>query len=180
MEKNYLSPFIEIVNPDSPPTGVRQVARIEDSLNYPDHFLSFYIQGTHLSIVHHRVAYPKDRPPFLCTHQLDAPLEILPWFINKFAFFQKNESEGGMRVGQIMTDTDLIQGEDVTLSRAMDAGNARREGGYIIDNFSRADDFSLDKSALAQGLTFSDSFMFQGGLLDLWKDLAKKYENGTL
>jgi hypothetical protein len=180
MKKQFISPLIEISDPDHPPRLIRQIGRIEDSLNYPGRFFSFYVQGNYLSIVLHWIISPKDKQPFLATEQLDAPLEILTWFVNKFTFFQKNESDGGMRIGQIVTDTDLIQGEDITLSRAMDAGNARREGGYIIDNFSRSDDFSINKSTRAQSVIFSDSFMFQGGLQDLWKDLAEKYENGTL
>jgi len=178
MSKKYLPPLIEITEPDSPPASIKLVARINDKLNYPKRFYSFYKQDNYISIVCHWIITPKDKAPFLTTDQFDAPLEILPWFIDKLDFFMKPSTQGGLPSNKIATDKEQVDGEYLILGRAMDAGNARREGGYIINNISRLE-HDL-KGAIYQNITFSDSFLFDGGLLDLWKDLAQKYQNGTL
>jgi hypothetical protein len=176
MTKNYLPPLIEITDPDNPPKGIRLLARIEDKLNYKGDFFSFYQQSNYLSIVNHWIVTPKNQPAYLATQQFDAPLAVLPWFVDKLDFFLKPSTQGGLPANKIATDKELVGGERLTLTRAMDAGNARREGGYSIYNLNRAN----YSNSVHQGVTFSDSYLFHGGLLDLFKDLATKYKNGTL
>ncbi|SFD77433.1 hypothetical protein [Pseudoalteromonas denitrificans] len=176
MTKNYLTSLIEITDPDNPPQSIRLLARTNDKLNYDDEFLSFYQQGNFLSIVDHGIVTPKYKPAYLSTRQFDAPLAVLPWLVNKLDFFIKPSSQGGLPPNKIATDKEQVSGEYLILTRAMDAGNARREGGYSIYNLVRQNYSNSNH----QGVTFSDSYLFQGGLLDLWKDLATKYQNGTL
>ena len=178
MTSQYLPALIEIKAPNLPPSGIKHLITTNDQLNYPDRFFSFFQQGEYLSIVHHWIITPKDKAPYLTTDQFDAPLEILPWFVNKLDFFMKPSSQGGLPANKIATDKEAINGENLILGRAMDAGNARREGGYILSNLSRKDYLAI--SSNYQNITFSDSFLFQGGLMELWKDLAEKYENDTL
>jgi len=178
MTIQYLSPLVEITDPDNTPTGVILIARVNDALNYPKRFYSFYRQGEYLSIVHHWIISPRNKAPYLTTDQFDAPLAILPWFIDKLEFFMKPSSKGGLPANKIATDKEKVGGEYIILGRAVDAGNARREGGYILSNLNR--DIYLHKYSSFQDITFSDSFLFEGGLMDLWKDLADKYQNGTL
>lgn len=90
----------------------------------------------------------------------------------------KPSTQGGLPPNKIATDKEQASGEHLALTRAMDAGNARRDGGYTINNFDRENHFY--KSSNFQRITFSDSFLFEGGLMDLWKDLAQKHQNGTL
>ncbi|MBU2968394.1 hypothetical protein KO527_03365 [Pseudoalteromonas sp. C2R02] len=178
MTEIYLQPLIEITNPDSPPQGVKQLARINDSLNYPKRFYSFYRQGDYLSVVHHWIITPKGKPPYLTTEQFDAPLALLSWFVQKLEFFIKPSFQGGLPANKIATDKERVNGEYIILGRAMDAGNNRREGGYTISNLNR--DIYLNKYSSFQDITFSDSFLFQGGLLELFKELATEYDKGTL
>jgi len=178
MTNQYLPPLIEIIDPDCPPIKIKKLAEINDSLNYDDEVYSFYRQDEFLSVVHHWIIKPNNKAPYLTTEQFDAPLAILPWFIDKLVFFRKSSVEGGLAPNRIATDKELVGGEHLILSRAMDAGNARREGGYMIENINRKIHFVRISSF--QDLMFSDSFLFEGGMLDLWKDLADKYKAGAL
>lgn len=178
MTKQYLPPLSEITEPDNPDHGIQLIARINDVLNYPNRSYSFYKQGNFLSIVYHWIITPKNKASYLATEQFDAPLEILPWFINKLEFFMKPSTQNGLPANKIATDKEKVNGEYIILGRAMDAGNARREGGYILDNLDRKDHHKI--STNPQDITFSDSFLFEGGLMDLWKDLTEKYQKGTL
>ncbi|MDI4670736.1 hypothetical protein MKZ42_18610 [Pseudoalteromonas shioyasakiensis] len=175
MTKQFLPPLIEIKDPEVPPKDIRLLVRIEDELNYPGDFESFFIQSNHLSIVSHRIVKRKNKPNFLSTRQFDAPLSILPWFVNKFEFFTKMPHEGGLPHGKISTD-DLVEGEDIGLTRLMGRLNARGDQGYSLYNYPRKD---FDGSGY-QSLIISDSYLFQGGFFETWKELANKYENGTL
>ena len=85
--------------------------------------------------------------------------------------------EGGLPHGQIMTDKELVANEELAICRLADAGNMRREGGYQINNFSRED---RDVSGTWQQESFSDSLLFEGGLLDAWHTLADKYQQNAL
>jgi len=178
MKRNYLTPLIEIMDPNNLPSGIIKLGEINDALNYEDEIYAFYRQGDFLSVVDHSVVKPHHKPPYLSIRQFDAPLAILPWFFDKLVFFRKSSVEGGLAPNRIATDKELIGGEHLILSRAMDAGNARREGGYMIENINRK--AHSIRSSNFQDLLFSDSFLFEGGMLDLWKDLADKYKAGTL
>lgn len=168
----------EIKDLDNLPQGVEYLVTIEDKLNYPGRYCSFYKQGDFLTIIEHELVKFKDEPETLYLDQFDAPLDILPWFFDKFNFFLKTASEGGLHAGKIATDKELVGGEYILLIRAMDAGNARREGGYSIDNLSG---YKYNRARHGeQSILISDSYMFQGGFLNAWKTLATKYENGLL
>lgn len=168
----------EIKDLDNLPQGVEYLVTTEDILNYPGRFCSFYKQDNFLTILEHRKVKFKDEPEYLALDQFDAPLEILPWFVDKFDFFFKPASQGGLPAGKIATDKELVGGEYILLISTMYAGNARREGGYSIQNLSG---YKYNRSRPGkQSILISGSYMFQGGFLDTWKMLAEKYENGTL
>lgn len=178
MDRTYLPALTEITDPNTPPLGSVLLVELNDLLNYPDRKFSFFKQDLHLSIVKHWIITPVNEPSYLATTQFDAPLEILPWFVNKLDFFMKPSTQGGLPPSKMATDKELVGGEQIFLNRTMYAGNARRDGGYMINNLDRKD--HLPKLDDFHKILFSDSLLFQGGMLDLWKDLAAKYENGLL
>ncbi len=100
---------------------------------------------------------------------------LLPLILIMFEFFTKMPHEGGLPHGTISTD-DLVEGEDIGLTRLMGRLNARGDQGYSLYNYSRK---GFEGSSY-QPLIASDSYLFQGGFFDTWKELAKKYENDTL
>ena len=176
-EREYFAPLPTIEDPNNLPQGCEFITSINDELNYPDRTQAFYRQGNYLTVAHYWIAKPRVGEPFLTIDQFDAPLAILPWFVNQLEFFRKPSFEGGLPANKIATDKEKVGGEYIFLSRAMDAGNARRDGGYSLHFLNRE---SHDITQDYQYVTFSDSFLFEGGLLDVWKDLAQRYELGLL
>lgn len=176
MNKVFQPNTITIKDPNNLPQNVKFLATIEDTLNYPGRYYSFFQQDSYLSICFYWIVKPNDRPEFLTLEQFDAPLAVLPWFVDKFDFFLKMPHEGGLPHGKIMTDKEQVATESLAICRLMNAGNRRGDGGYQIINFSRQD---RDVPGLYQQISFSDSLLFEGGLLALWKSLSDKYlQNG--
>ncbi|HCV01535.1 hypothetical protein L1264_12610 [Pseudoalteromonas sp. APAL1] len=175
MTKQFFPSLKEIKDPENPPKGIKHLITIEDSLNYPGRYHSFYNQNGYLSVILHWIISPKGQAPFLTTRQFDAPLSILPWFVKKYEFFTKMPNAGGLPHGTISTD-DLVEGEDIGITRLIGRLNERGDQGYSLSNYSRKD----HETTNYQILNISDSYFFQGGFFETWKELAKKYENGTL
>lgn len=177
MNKVFQPNITTIQDPTSLPSDIRALATIEDTLNYPGRYYSFFMQGAYLSICRHRFVELEDGTKKLIISQFDAPLAVLPWFVDKFDFFLKMPHEGGLPHGKIMTDKEQVATESLAICRLMNAGNRRGDGGYQIINFSRQD---RDVPGLYQQISFSDSLLFEGGLLALWKSLSDKYLQNAL
>ncbi|MBU2115278.1 MAG: hypothetical protein KKE94_16050 [Gammaproteobacteria bacterium] len=177
MSQAFFTSVKTITDPDNPPAGAKLIAKVEDSLNYPGRFYSFFQQGDYLSICLHWIAKPKNGAEFLAITQFDAPLQVLPWFVSKLEFFRKMPHEGGLPHGKILTDKETVANEQLAICRLINAGTQRGDGGYQINNFSRED---RDVLGTIQQESFSDSLLFEGGLMDSWRALAEKYEQNAL
>lgn len=177
MKQVFLSNIQTIPDPTSPPAGIELIAQVEDLINYPGRYYSFFKQDKYLSICRHRMIKPKDGAEFQITSQFDAPLEILPWFIHKLNFFRLMPHEGGLPHGKIMTDEEPVANEKLALCRLANSGNGSGDAGYQINNLSRAD---RKAPSTSQEISFSDSLLFDGGLLETWSDLADKYQHNNL
>jgi len=99
------------------PGGVEYLVTTDDTLNYPGRFCLFYKQNDFLTIVEHRKVKFKNKPEYLSLYQFDAPLEILPWFVDKFDFFLKPASQGRLPAGKIATEKELVGGEYIINQR---------------------------------------------------------------
>ena len=177
MNQLFLLSIKTIADPANPPAGVKLVAKVEDRLNYPGRYYSFFTQDKYLSICRHRIIKPKDGAEIQITSQFDAPLEVLPWFIEKLNFFRKMPHEDGLPHGKIITTEEPVAKEQLAICRLVDAGNQRGDGGYQINNLSRED---RKVPSTFQQISFSDSLLFEGGLLDTWHTLADKYQQNAL
>jgi len=67
-----------------------------------------------------------------------------------------------------MTDKEAVANEQLSICRLINAGNQRGDGGYEIINFSRE---NRRISGSFQKMSFSDSLLFEGGLLDVLRKL---------
>ena len=177
MSQAFFTSVKTITDPDNPPVGAKLIAKVEDSLNYPGRYYSFFKQDEYLSICRHRIIKPKDSAEFQITSQFDVPLAVLSWFVSKLEFFRKMPHEGGLPHGKILIDKEPVANEQLAICRLINAGTPRGDGGYQINNFSRED---RDVSGTFQQESFSDSLLFEGGLMDTWRALAEKYEQNAL
>lgn len=111
----------------------------------------------------------------LLADQFEMPLEAIRWFINvvEQKFFKAPE-EGGLPANKISYE-EIVAGEDLHVMRSANAGCPHP--GYAITNGSRRS--HLDSDDL-QTLSLSDPWLFQNGLMDYLKSLAKDFESGRL
>jgi len=109
------------------------------------------------------------------TYQLEMPKAGLPWIINTIENkFFKLSHEGGLPK-DVYHYSEYVDGEKLMIDRPMFLGTRENpEPGYEIHTNSRKED-DFPKS-----LCFTDSFLFDHGLFDLFKDVAQKIESGEL
>ncbi|MBU2869069.1 hypothetical protein, partial [Colwellia sp. E2M01] len=88
--------------------------------------------------------------------------------------FFKLSHEGGLPK-DVFHYAEVVDGEKLMIDRPMFLGTRENpEPGYEIHTNSRKED-DFPKS-----LCFTDSFLFEHGLFDLFKDVAQKIESGEL
>jgi len=109
-------------------------------------------------------------------YQACFPMEALTWVMKMFNFFFTPPKDGGLAAGKIAT-TDQVDGEKLMFTRGMCVGGPDH-GGYMLENLSRVNYGEKLDSMDYQGFDFPDPFLFDGGLMEFWQDLAAKYERG--
>ncbi len=109
-------------------------------------------------------------------YQACFPLEALPWVAKMFDYFFTAPKDGGLPAGKIAT-TDIVKGEKLQFNRGMCVGSPNN-GGYTLTNLSRINYGEDNDSESFQEFDFPDPWLFNGGLLEFWKDLATRYERG--
>ena len=168
-------------DPRNPLPQQRLLKKYEKPLgtNKPDFY--FLTEGEHLLVYREKVhTYPMTsdiRPgeSRLIANQFEMPLTGVRWFINAIEQkFFKSPEEGGLPADKISFE-EVVDGEDLHIIRSMYAGC--QHPGYKITNSSRRSHLSSDD---LQTLSMADPWLFKGGLMDFLKEIADRYEQGTL
>lgn len=136
-----------------------------------DDYLLIYVEQIRI--------YPPASPRYgtqkIIANQLEMPLAAVRWYINVIEQkFFKSPEEGGLPAHKISFE-EIVAGEDLHIMRSMSAGCAHP--GYDLTNGSRN---SHILSSSPQTFSASDPWLFEGGLMDFFKELADKYETGQL
>ncbi|MEF1261096.1 hypothetical protein QTO16_19570 [Vibrio harveyi] len=107
-------------------------------------------------------------------YQIEFPKYGLRWFLDTLeGKFFKTEAEGGLPKGTF-NDEGLVDGERLKLRRAFNAdGNG---GGYAFITLDRKE----PESVWSKSYTFTDSLLFEHGMIDTMKLIAKKIDLGKL
>ncbi|MCR9770287.1 hypothetical protein ACP6H9_26540 [Vibrio harveyi] len=107
-------------------------------------------------------------------YQIEFPKYGLRWFLDTLeGKFFKTEAEGGLPKGTF-NDEGLVDGERLKLRRAFNAdGNG---GGYAFITLDRKE----PESVWSKSYTFTDSLLFEHGMIDTMKLIAKKIDLGQL
>lgn len=108
-------------------------------------------------------------------YQIEFPKYGLRWFLDTLeGKFFKTEAEGGLPKGTF-NDEGLVDGERLKLRRAFNAdGNGG--GGYAFITLDRKE----PESVWSKSYTFTDSLLFEHGMIDTMKSIAKKIDLGQL
>ena len=129
-----------------------------------DHYY-FISTKTHLIIIDHIDLPLKSGKRLVNSYQLEIPKAGLNYFIDSVSRFFLHEDEGGVPFGK-MSVHDAIDGETIQVFRAHSAD--QYGGGYALITLDREED------EIPQKLIFSDHELFECGLMDVLKEIAKE------
>jgi hypothetical protein len=151
--------------------------KIVDRLNY-QRTCFFKYKNTHLVILIADEEEPIDAK-FYGVGQFEAPIEFLSWFSMALDDYIKPSAQGGLHSGAMTSQDQNVGGEMMCIQRAMDAGNNQQ--GYIVVNRSRENRFMKSLGSYRPlEKCFAENFLYEGGLLNLIKNLGGKFEHGEL
>jgi hypothetical protein len=167
----------EIVRHDQLPDGCRQVLSVQD--NTENIRWIFFENNGLLSIAEITDRALRDGSPLYICVKNDFPLEFLTWFPDALADFQRPPSEGGLHAGAMTTPDMEVGGEMLCVQRALGVDQDR--GGYIVRNRSRCkNDYDPETEFEPHSVCWASRFLYEGGLLDLIKELGQKLKDGKI
>ncbi|HFQ5281320.1 TPA: hypothetical protein ACGUON_004557 [Vibrio vulnificus] len=110
-------------------------------------------------------------------YQIEFPKHGLRWFLDTLeGKFFKTAAEGGLPKGKF-NDEGIVDGERLKLRRAFNAdGEGEGGGGYAFITLDRKE----PESVWSKSYTFTDSLLFEHGMIDTMKEIAKKIDLGQL
>ena len=160
------------------PPGAVELARIQDTVSHQNALWVFVKNENMLSILKPRDVRLKNMPPRYRCAQDDFPLEALAWFPQALTGFQEGKGGGG-----IMSSADHdVGGEMLAVITLM--GIDDRRGGYSVENKSRCHrrvaEEDINTYYEPHEVSWPTRFLYEGGLMDLLEDLAKRYEDGKI
>jgi hypothetical protein len=169
----------EISRHDQLPNGAIEIAKITE---FTEGGLFYFVKNNGslsvLNVTEPGRTLANGQPYYRCS-QTDFPLEFLIWFPKALDDFQKSPSEGGLHAGAMTTPDIEVGGEMLCLQRAL--GVDRDRGGYAVINRSRCEkNKNPETSFTPHELILASRFLYEGGLLDLIKNLGEKFKQGQL
>lgn len=181
----WISKAPHAIKPDVPkierhddlPVGCKELASIQDN-TCSTHWY-FVNNNGFLSILDVADRTLNDGSHYYrCSHD-DFPLEFLSWFEGALIEFQKPPTEGGLHAGAMTTPNINVGGEMLCIQRALGVDQDR--GGYIVENNSRCKrNYDPETEFEPHGVCWASRFLYEGGLLDLIKNLGEKFKQGQL
>lgn len=167
-----------VYQPENLPSARKKVAEISD-VRFKDTIYDWqlYFDGTMLIFYRSKDTINRfSGKPIRHINQYEFPIGAAAWFVENLPrFFNAGDptkpqtSEGFHHYGH-------CGDEELGISRLINS-IGRDIPGYSLDNCSRCDHPDMD---LCQSFKMSDDFLFNQGMLDLFKDIAKRHKMGTL
>lgn len=173
-------PEWSIIDPDTPPEGYLKVANVTDpeSAKAPWHF---FVTGEYLIIVKKKwVQFDDgDSGEFVFT-QYEYPIAAARWFVSTLdRFFLKPDHPNAVPRDAI-TIEEQVEGEVLGVTRGAQYGSILNGiPGYSLDNLNRFEHTSFGPSTnWCQMFKMGDPWLFEQGLLEVFKDIAERHELG--
>lgn len=169
-----------IIDPNTPPSGYLKVGSHIDkeSDNVP---WEFFVSGKHLIIVRKSFSKIDDSDPGeWVTEQFEYPTAGARWFVETIdRFFLHPDDPHAVPRGKFNVRDDVM-GETLGVTRGAQYGSILKGiPGYSLDNLNRFrhSTLSVDDNK-CQMFKMGDPWLFDDGLLDLFKDIAERHERG--
>jgi hypothetical protein len=175
------SSAVTIKKHDQLPAGCIELAKIADN-TYEENW-HFVKNNQLLSILNTSLPnrFLANGQPYYHCGQQDFPMDFLTWFPAALIEFQKPPAEGGLRAGAMTTADIEVSGEMLCIQRTL--GTDQGLGGYAVVNRSRCKtdrDRDPETEFEPHEVTWASRFLYDGGLLDLIKELGEKFERGEI
>ncbi|MEQ5835993.1 hypothetical protein [Marinobacter sp. NFXS9] len=180
MQYSRLPPW-PFIDPDSPPRGYQKVGQSKDEAhstpNYPQ-IWHFFIYDRHLIISIKEWLAPDDSSPGEFVYQqYEYPIAGVRWFIDSIdRFFLHPDDPNAIPRGKFNIREE-IDGEVLGVTRGAAYGG-RYTPGYSFDNLNRIEHSTQSEGPFCQMFEMGDPWLFEGGLFDLFKDIAARHERG--
>ena len=166
----------EIEHPSNIPDGYTLLSSIKNPAKTHKNYLFLKYGGLLVIFLGGEWTNKKTGEVKYSHYQACFPLAALPWVTKMFDYFFTPPKDGGLPAGKI-SNKEVVEGETLLFNRGMCVGGPNH-GGYTLTNLSRIEYDEDPGSKLFQEFDFPDPFLFDGGLLEFWKDLAARYDNG--
>jgi|SRR5690606_349682 len=150
-------------------------------MHQPKKLYTFIRYDNKLIIHSSRDAVIDGKPDYICG-QIALPIGFLSWFPQALEGFLKPPSEGGLAPGKMSSSGEDVEGEMLSIHRAMGDRDWPQKGpppGYIVVNYSRQDPFYTTMQSPME-MKFPESYLYNEGLLDFIKRLGDQYKAGLL
>jgi hypothetical protein len=168
-----------IIDPDAPPSGCLNVGHQIDKDRYSVPW-DFFVSEGHLLLVSKERVQSGESPGKYVTEQYEYPIAGARWFVNTLErFFLHPDHPNAVPRGAITIEDD-VDGQVLGVTRGASYGDIV-EGipGYSFDNLNRFYHSTIRTSTnLCQMFEMGDPWLFDYGLLDLFKEIAERHERG--
>lgn len=172
---------MELINTQNLSSDFKPLGRIDYTHNPGEFFLLFtsknvlYFLRKYPSkpMLIRGVSYDTDEPGF-DLGQFELPISALPWIIDTIENkFWKKASEGGLSGDVLHVDSD-IEGEELRIRFSPNCGDEGIQG-FTLKNYSRKGRY-VDWMEVQLPYTL----LREDGMLDLLKDISKRYQEKAL
>jgi len=137
----------------------------------------FYFDGEMLIIYNHEDAINRfNGDPIRHIEQYEFPIQAAAWFVENIQRFFKKPGENGALPIDSFHLREKVGNEELNISRLVHTYGPGIAG-YSLDNLSRCEHPDMD---LCQSFEMSDRFLFEEGMLELFKDIAHRHANNLL
>ncbi|WP_220720743.1 hypothetical protein [Agarivorans litoreus] len=169
-----------VYQPENLPSAWKKIAEITD-VRFKDTVRDWqlFFDGAMLIIYYWNDGIsPFSGEPYRYVEQYEFPIGAAAWFVENLPrFFNTGDpSKPQTSKGFHHYDRTGSGGEGLGISRLIHS-IGKDIPGYSLDNLSRCGHPDMD---LCQSFEMSDDFLFNQGMLELFKDIAKRHAAGTL
>lgn len=168
-----------IIDPDMPPSGCLKIGHHVDGDRYNVPW-DFFVSEKHLLLVSKEWVQIHDAPGRYVTEQYEYPIQGVRWFVETLnRFFLHPDHPNAVPRGAITIEEE-VNGQVLGVTRGALYGS-RLKGipGYSFDNLNRFQHDTIDADDnWCQMFKMGDPWLFDYGLLDLFKEIAERHERG--
>lgn len=158
---------ISILEPSEYESNPHLVAVTTDNNNSEKKIFFFKVENTLKICTKKPYTNPISGVSSCISYQAEFPFKALEWFTDAIEnVFPNTPENGGLPKGQYHFEK-VIDGERVRITRPMSlSGKHGTESGYSLVNFDRTTGPGPSR------ISFTDSLLFEDGLLDLMKNIS--------